>query len=127
MFGLYTGVGGKTNFNEDINSSCVREVKEETGLIVDKVRLRGVVKTVLENEPSSWILFVYTADRFCGNLISCDEGELEWVDFNKIYSKNLIGFIKKILPTILEKDAFLEGTIVHDIDGNIIKESISCF
>ncbi len=31
--GLWTGVGGKTAFDEDVKGSCLREVKEETGLV----------------------------------------------------------------------------------------------
>lgn len=123
MQGMCTGVGGKTNFDEDINASCIREVKEETGLDVPDVTLKGVIKTVLAEKDSSWILFVYTANRFNGSLINCDEGELTWVGYDEIYSQNIIGFIKKILPYVLG-DYFIEGTIKHDMTGNIIEDKL---
>ena len=53
MKGMLTGVGGKTNFEEDIHDSCVREIKEETGLIAKNLKLRAVIKTVLEGGNSS--------------------------------------------------------------------------
>src|SRR3989344_7565531 len=121
---MCTGVGGKTDFDEDINISCIREVKEETGLDVDEVKLKGVIKTILEGKDSSWILFVYTANKFNGKLINCDEGELNWVNYDEIYSQNLIGFIKKILPHILEDD-FIEGTIKHDLKGDVIENKLN--
>lgn len=124
MQGMCTGVGGKTKFDEDISASCVREVKEETGLDVDNIRLKGVVKTVLEGKNSSWILFVYTASQFKGELAQCDEGELSWIHFDEMYSQNLIGFIRRILPFVMEDCGFVEGTIVHDLSGNIVNEKI---
>jgi 8-oxo-dGTP diphosphatase len=120
-----TGVGGKTHFQEDINLSCIREVKEETGFDVKEVKLKGVIKTILEGKKSSWILFVYTANKFTGDLIDCDEGQLTWVNKDEILSENLIGFIRRIIPHVLEENEFIEGTIVHDMTGKVIEEKIS--
>lgn len=125
MQGLYAGVGGKTLFDEDIKTSCLREIKEETGLCVSEISLRGVVKTIWADEDSSWILFVYTADKFEGELCDCLEGKLEWVDYDKVHTYNLVGMLKNILPEILEKDGFVEGTIVHDSSGKVLKEKLN--
>ena len=125
MQGMYTGVGGKTDFHEDINASCVREVFEETGLKVDSVKLCGVVKTILDGKGSSWILFVYTADQFSGELAECNEGELSWIDFDQVYKHDLIGFIREILPQVLESKSPVEATIVHDMRGRVLKK-LSC-
>lgn len=45
---MYTGVGGKTLPEESPFDSCIREAKEETGLDISEVNLRGVVKTILD-------------------------------------------------------------------------------
>jgi 8-oxo-dGTP diphosphatase len=125
MKGMYTGVGGKTLFAEDINFSCRREIKEETGLEVKEIKLKGVLKTILEGKNSSWILFVYVANDFTGKVIDCDEGQLEWKTKKEVLSLNLIGFIRRILPNILNENEFVEGTILHDIEGNVLKEKIN--
>ncbi|MBD3208551.1 MAG: NUDIX domain-containing protein [Candidatus Nealsonbacteria bacterium] len=125
MANMFTGVGGKTNFDEDINSSCVREVKEETGLNIKNVKLKGVLKTVLEGKDSSWILFVYTAEAPNIKFADCTEGELQWVGLNKIKFYKLIGFIRRILPNILKEKDFVEGLIKHDIKGNVLEEKIN--
>ena len=125
MAGLYTGVGGKTYFEEDINMSCLREVKEETGLEVKDLYLKGVLKTILQEASSSWILFVYTASVSNNDNISdCPEGTLQWVAFDKIQSYELIGFIKRIWPYLWEENVFFEGCIMHDVQGNVITDVI---
>jgi len=124
MQNMYTGVGGKTDFGESINESCTREAKEETGLDISDVKLKGVIKTVLDGSSSSWVLFIYTTDKFDGEIIDCVEGELNWVPMADIFSYELIGFIRRILPHILSEQDFVEGLILHDIKGNIIEEKL---
>lgn len=125
MIGLYTGVGGKTYFQEDINTSCLREVKEETGLTVKDLSLKGVLKTILHETSSSWILFVYTASVSDKDALSyCSEGSLTWVPFDKVQSYDLIGFIKRIWPYVWEENVFFEGCVVHDVQGNVITDVI---
>jgi len=125
MSNMSTGVGGKTHFNEGIYESCIREVKEETGLDARNLMLRGVIKTLLSGKDSSWILFVYFTDDFSGELRVCPEGELKWVDIDKVMGENLIGFLREILPSIMQGDKIIEGTIEHDEKGNVIKCTIN--
>lgn len=124
MKGLYTGVGGKTDFFEDIHASCHREIKEETGLTVSDLKCKGVIKTILDGKNSSWILFVYVGDSFSKNLIDCDEGELKWVPDDQISSLKTVGFIEEILPYILMDNQFVEGTFRHDTSGNVLEKSL---
>ncbi len=59
MSSLFTGVGGKINIHEDAMSSCIREISEETGFCVSKLKLRGIIKTILLNHNSGWIIYIY--------------------------------------------------------------------
>jgi 8-oxo-dGTP diphosphatase len=118
-----TGVGGKTNFEEDILSSCIREIKEETGFEAKNLRLNGIIKTIEESLDSSWILFIYTCCEFYGQQSECPEGKLFWIDRNDVQNQNLIGFIKELIPHILNGDSF-EGTIIHDMEGNVISKQL---
>lgn len=124
MKGMYTGVGGKTRFDEDINLSCVREIKEETGFTAKKIELKGIIKTLLDGHNSSWLLFVYTCNDFEGKQIDCPEGKLEWVKTEEVFSIKHIGFIREILPFVLKEDSIMEGTIVHDSEGEVISKRI---
>ncbi len=124
--GKYTGVGGKAGFFEDIRSSCIREVLEETGLTIQNLELKGVVKTIHDGFSSSWILFVYVAQATEEQFVPCDEGTLQWVNMNDISSVDLIGFIRAILPNVFRRGTFFEGRVTHDIKGDVISEEIVC-
>lgn len=69
----WTGVGGKTEFYEEPLESCIREVKEETGLDIEP-RLAGVITTINKSIGFKWFLFVYVADGCKGRLRQCHEG-----------------------------------------------------
>lgn len=124
---MYTGVGGKTLSKESPFDSCIREVKEETGLDVFEVNFRGVIKTILDKDGSSWILSVYTAAGFSGEMTECNEGNLEWVDVSSINSYKLIGFIRKIIPYVLDDRIIFDGLIIHDVKGDVIEDSIKTY
>lgn len=74
----WIGVGGKFEPGESPFDCVRREVKEETGLTLDKPRFRGIVTFILDGWGSEY-MHLFTADSFSGELIECNEGVLEWV------------------------------------------------
>ena len=124
MKNLWTGVGGKTNFTEDIYKSALREIREETGLEVSDLQLKGVLKTLLYEKGSSWILFIYSCVVSINddNRLFSNEGTLKWIETSKVYNYNLIGFIREILPQVISSDKLFEHTLIHDSAGNVIAE-----
>ena len=75
----WIGVGGRFEKDESPEECLLREVREETGLTLDRWRFRGVV-TFISDEWETEYMYLFTADRFHGEMIDCDEGVLEWVD-----------------------------------------------
>lgn len=125
MQGQYTGVGGKIDLSEDALQGCRREVLEESGLIAEPLHLRGVIKTVLKDYDSSWILYVYTGIADKKEFHPCNEGELSWVPIENIKEFPLIGFIREIIDPILSQKSFFEGIIVHNIKGEVLDKKIN--
>lgn len=79
----WIGVGGKFEDKESPEECLLREAKEETGLTLTRYRYRGLVTFVSDQWPTEY-MHLFTADAFEGEMIACDEGELEWVDLDRI-------------------------------------------
>lgn len=74
----WIGVGGHFEAGESPEECLLREVKEETGLVLTSWRLRGVITFSTDTYATEY-MFLYTADGYEGTLRECDEGTLEWV------------------------------------------------
>lgn len=79
----WIGVGGKFEEGESPEECMLREVTEETGLSLTRWRYRGIV-TFVSDEWGGEYMHLFTADGFTGQLKSCDEGELEWVEKQRL-------------------------------------------
>ena len=75
----WIGVGGKFEDKESPEDCLLREVEEETGLVLTAYRYRGIV-TFVSDTWETELMHLFTADAFEGTLKECDEGTLEWVD-----------------------------------------------
>ena len=84
----WIGVGGHFEEGESPEDCLLREVKEETGLILTACRFRGIVTFCFEDYPTEYMC-LYTADGFEGKIKECDEGRLEWVDKSEVKNLNL--------------------------------------
>ena len=79
----WIGVGGHFEKDESPEDCLLREVKEETGLTLREYCLRGII-TFVSNEWGTEYMYLYTATKYEGTLIECDEGELVWVPKDKL-------------------------------------------
>jgi 8-oxo-dGTP diphosphatase len=76
-------VGGHFEADESPDECLLREVREETGLTLASWRFRGVVTFVSDTWETEY-MYLFTADRFLGELTDCDEGILEWVEKERV-------------------------------------------
>ena len=87
-WGGITFPGGHVEYGESLCEAVIREVKEETGLTVESPRLVGI-KNWFKKNGDRYIVFMYRADRFSGKLCSSDEGEVFWVEREKLSEMKL--------------------------------------
>lgn len=83
----WLAIGGKFEDKESPEECVLREVKEETGLILNSCKLRCIV-TFVSNVYETEYMYVFTSDDFIGKIIECNEGDLEWIDKEEVLKLN---------------------------------------
>lgn len=119
--GKWIGVGGKFEQNETPEECLLREVQEETGLTLTNYNLRAVV-TFISDQWDMEYMYLFTADEFEGTLKECDEGELLWIDKNKIFDLKLWEGDKIFLEKMMIDDRFFTLKVVYE--GEKLVESV---
>ncbi len=79
----WIGVGGKFEDKESPDDCILREVKEETGLTLTDYRFRGLVTFTSDRDETEY-MHLFTATGWTGELIECNEGDLEWVPKSRV-------------------------------------------
>lgn len=117
--GKWIGVGGKFEKDESPDECLLREVKEETGLTLLSYRMRGILTFQSVGWESEYI-FLYTADRYEGDLKECNEGTLKWIPKAEIPNLNLWEGDRIFLKYLQEERPFFSMKLSYDKD--ILKE-----
>ena len=84
---------------EYVTPSVIREMKEETGLTIESPKLCGIKEFHKAQDGKRYIVFLYVADRFSGELKSSVEGEVFWYPLSELHlSEKLINNFREMLP-----------------------------
>ena len=122
----YIGVGGHFEYGESPDECLKREVMEETGLTLLKYKPRGIVTFIYgdASRPEERIveyMHLYTATEFEGDMIDCDEGELEWIEKSAVYNLPIWEGDKIFFRLLEERKVFFSLKLVYDIDGTLVR------
>ncbi|MBR3928182.1 MAG: 8-oxo-dGTP diphosphatase [Clostridia bacterium] len=98
----WIGVGGKFEEGETPEECARRETYEETGLTLRNLFYRGVVTFTSDEYPSEQ-MHLFKSTAFSGKIKDCDEGELDWIEKEKLLSLP-IWEGDKIFLRLLDKD-----------------------
>jgi 8-oxo-dGTP diphosphatase len=112
--GKWNGLGGKLEPGETPEECVIREVLEESGLIIRNPKLCGLL-IFPKFKGNDWYVFVFTATEFSGDLIDSPEGRLEWIPDEKILDLSLWKSDHIFMPWIQEGTFF---TAKFEYEGN---------
>lgn len=120
--GKWNGLGGKFEPGETPEECVIREVREESGLTIINPTLKGFLTFPLFSKNEDWYAFVFVATQFEGTLIESNEGNLAWIDDDKLLSLPLWEGDLIFLPHLNEA-GFFSGKFIYHV-GNLIDHNM---
>ncbi|GMW00946.1 MAG: hypothetical protein AMXMBFR84_20830 [Candidatus Hydrogenedentota bacterium] len=103
--GKYNGLGGKVEAEEDVVASMKREILEEAGIRVTAMELRGTISWPgFGKHGEDWFAFVFLITAYEGEPVRHgDEGDLTWIEVNRILELPLWEGDKHFLPLVFDR------------------------
>ncbi len=111
----WVGIGGKFEDRESPEECNSREVLEETGLTLNSARYCGIVTFVSDKWETEY-MHIFHSDNFSGTVKDCDEGVLEWVRKENLYTMPIWEGDKIFLRLIEENSPFFSLKLVYEGD-----------
>ncbi len=120
----WIGVGGHFEQGESPEECLLREVEEETGYRLISYQFRGLV-TFISGKGEIEYMCLFTADRFTGIPIPCDEGELAWIDKREVLDLNLWEGDRIFLGLLEEDIPFFSLKLVYDEKEQLVQAMLN--
>lgn len=120
--GKYNGLGGKLLPNEDVATGMVREIREEAGIEVVSMVLRGTLNwTGFGPLGENWLAFIFRIDQFRGTPHQqSPEGTVEWVPMSQLDTLPMWEGDRCFLPMVFDNDPRpFHGFMPYDNDHHI--------
>lgn len=124
----WLGIGGKFEDKESPEECAMREIKEETGLTVTDYKYRGIVTFVSDKWETEY-MHLFTVTGFTGDIIECDEGDLEWIKKSEMLKlpmwegdKIFLNLINKDVPFFSLKLVYNGDSLTNAVLNGIILE-----
>ena len=105
--GKWNGLGGKVEPGESPLDCVIREVREESGLTILDPTFKGFIAFPLFDGRRDWHVHLFTASRFTGSLIESPEGELRWIDTDRLLELPLWPGDRIFIPLLAQPGVFM--------------------
>ncbi len=119
---MWNGVGGKIEACETPRESILREIEEETGIILESIEFKGLVTWSIDRIRVGG-MYTYLAElpeNYCYKTpIKTDEGILDWKDINWILdpeNRGVASNIPRSIEMIINKPECNEYRCIYEND-----------
>ena len=94
----YALPGGHVEPGESFVKVVIREMKEETGLTVIDPRLVGIKQFPIDN--GRYVVLLFKATKWTGELISSEEGQMEWIEYHRLSELETVDDLDELLQVM---------------------------
>lgn len=110
--------GGHVEKGESFTDAVVREVFEETGMIVSNLQLCGIQDFFLE-DGTRYCVYFYKTNCFSGNLCASEEGDVFWTPLSSLPNLKLSNGMKSIIK--LYSDDTISEQFFYKENGGFVE------
>lgn len=120
--GLWVAPGGKLDHGESPAECAVREMREETGLVVDRPVLRAVMTEISPRSDYQWLTFIFVARTFDGTFTPAPGiGDFRWVPVDEVPKLPIPPADAVFFPRVLHDGAPFNAKFEYDADLNLLR------
>ncbi len=120
--GKWIGLGGHLREDETPEECVRREFREEAGLELRDLRLRGILTFILPDWGNE-MTFLYTARADDRPLPDCAEGVLQWVPVGQVDALPLWEGDRYFLPLLRSEGVFFSLKLTYAPGGALLSVS----
>jgi 8-oxo-dGTP diphosphatase len=120
--GRWVAPGGKIDHGESPVECAVREMREETGLVIERPVLRAVMTETSPRADYQWLTFVFVAWDFDGSFTPAPGiGEFRWVPVDEVTKLPIPPADAIFFPRLLEDGSMFHGKFEYDAELNLLR------
>lgn len=121
--GKWNGLGGKAEPGEMPEACARREVREESGLEVERLRYRGLIVFPCFDGANDWYVWIFLASAR-GEPRGSDEGRLAWIPTDQVADLDLHEGDRVFLPWLDEEGRVFSARFRYQ-DGRFLGHEVA--
>lgn len=100
-YGKWNGIGGHIERGEDPLHAAIREIREETGLSINRLNF-SFFTIIPETDTYGIGLFIFSGHPKHKKTIASVEGELKWIDINQLGQYPIMPDLQLFLDLVIK-------------------------